>query len=305
MSPNRKLIDIGANLTDKVFRGIYRGRQHHKDDFHIMLARAFSAGLEKIIITGGSLTDAQESVALSRTDSRLFTTAGCHPTRCTEFQSDPIQYLFGLKELIAHNPDKIVAVGECGLDYDREQFCPANVQREYFEVQLRLASEVNLPLFIHCRSAHQDLIELIQKARVTFFRERPLRGVVHTFDGTAEDAERLLKLGFYLGVNGCSLKTEDNLKVIESIPIDRILLETDAPWCEIRPSHAGYKHVRTCWPIRKSERWDPNCLVKGRNEPANLIQVLEVVAAVKNVEVDELAAKTYQNALELFSFPPN
>ncbi|KAG5454143.1 TatD DNase [Clonorchis sinensis] len=302
----RKFIDIGANLTDKVFRGLYRGRQHHEDDFQIVLSRAFSAGIDKIIVTTGSLSDAEDGLALTRTDERLYATAGCHPTRCQEFEPNPEQYLSNLRDLILRNRDKIVAVGECGLDYDREEFCPAAVQREHFAAQLRLASEVNLPLFLHCRAAHDDLAKILAMAKEVHFNgHRPLRGVVHTFDGTLSDAERILALGLYLGLNGCSLKTEENLQVVKSIPVDRILLETDAPWCEIRPTHAGYKYISTHHPTRKSDRWDAFCMVKGRNEPANIVQVLEVVAAVKSLPADELAEQIFQNTMKLFYFPAN
>ncbi|CAH8443661.1 unnamed protein product [Dicrocoelium dendriticum] len=299
----QKFIDIGANLTDKVFRGLYRGQQHHPDDLFTLLLRAFNAGLEKIIITAGSLADTEEALALARTDSRLFCTAGCHPTRCLEFQANPNAYLNAIKELAILNPDKVIAIGECGLDYDRENFCPITVQREHFVSQLRLAGELNLPLFLHCRAAHDDFIQLIEETNSVHFPNTPLHGVVHTFDGSFEDARRLLALNFYLGLNGCSLKTEENLKVVSALPVDRILLETDAPWCEIRPTHAGYKFVNTRFTYRKPQQWDPKCLVKGRNEPVNIVQVAEVVAAVKGLSPAALAAQVYENTLQVFSFP--
>ncbi len=85
-------------------------------------------------------------------------------------------------------------------------------------------------------------------------------------------------MGYAAGVNGCSLKTEENLAVAASIPDDRLMLETDCPWCEIRPSHASRAHVKTALPAKDKKKHDDECLVKGRNEPCNLVQVLEAVS---------------------------
>lgn len=160
---------------------------------------------------------------------------GCHPTRCNEFEPDSEKYFSQLCTAIEENRNKIVAIGECGLDYDRLQFCTVDVQKKYFERQLDLVVKYKLPLFLHCRNSSNDFYEIIQQnqAKVTN------GGVVHSFDGTLEEAQKYIELGFYIGINGCSLKTEEQLKVVAAIPNERILVETDCPWCAIRPSHAG------------------------------------------------------------------
>lgn len=160
---------------------------------------------------------------------------GCHPTRCNEFEPDPDKYYSQLCAAIDENRDKIVAIGECGLDYDRLHFCPADVQKKYFERQLDLVVKYQLPLFLHCRNSFEDFYDIIQRnlSKITN------GGVVHSFDGTIEEAKKLIELGFYIGINGCSLKTAEQLKVVAEIPNERILVETDCPWCAIRPSHAG------------------------------------------------------------------
>lgn len=166
---------------------------------------------------------------------RLYFTMGCHPTRCSEFAEAPDQYFGKLCEAIETHRQKIVAIGECGLDYDRLKFCPADVQCIYFERQLDLVAKYNLPLFLHCRNSFDDFHNIIQRnvAKITN------GGVVHSFDGTLEEAKKFIEFGFYIGINGCSLKTEEQLQVVAQIPNDKILVETDCPWCAIRPSHAG------------------------------------------------------------------
>jgi len=233
MAAKRRLIDIGANLTDPVFRGIYHGTSFHPNDFEQVLERATRFGVEKIIVTGGSLQESRAALEISRTCDFLFSTVGVHPTRCKEFLHDEEIHILQLQELLRDNQDgKIVAVGEFGLDYDRTQFCPVNVQKRYFEKQFILAEQTSLPLFLHSRNAHDDFIDIVTRNRRRFST-----GVVHSFTGTIEEAKKILDLDLFIGFNGCSLKTAENLKVVEFVPVSRMMIETDAPWCDIRHSH--------------------------------------------------------------------
>ncbi|RVE44359.1 hypothetical protein evm_010980 [Chilo suppressalis] len=293
----RKFIDIGANLTDDMYQGIYHGTKKHDADLAKVLNKSWISGLDKIIITGGSLCDSKQSIELSRSDARLFSTVGCHPTRCKEFLDKSENYLDNLRKLIAHNKDKVVAIGECGLDYERLQFCEKEVQLQYFELQLQLSSEFNLPLFLHCRAAADDLVDILTRNK-----DKYIGGVVHSFDGTQEALNKILALDLYIGINGCSLRTEDNLNVAAKIPQDRLMIETDCPWCEVKPTHPGYKYVTTKYATVKKEKYsvESDCQVKGRNEPANIIQVLEILAAIRKENVDELADAIYNNTVKLF-----
>ena len=119
-----------------------------------------------------------------------------------------------------------VAFGEIGLDYDRLFLSGKEQQLKYFELQLDLAVELQMPLFLHSRAASEDFENLLA-ARLP---RLPKKGLVHSFTGTPEEMKRLVDLGLDVGVNGCSLKTEENLAVVKEIPLERIQIETDGPW---------------------------------------------------------------------------
>jgi len=169
----------------------------------------------------------------------------------------------------------------------------------YFEIQLDLADKYELPLFLHCRNAHDDFIKIIENNKSKIRRG----GVVHTYDGSLEHAKKLISMGFHIGLNGCSLKTEANLEVVKALPNDKIMLETDSPWCEIRPTHASSKFVKTKFESVKKQnkqKWQRDVLVAGRNEPCTIIQVLEVIAGVKGEDAEKLSEIFYNNTMKVF-----
>jgi len=299
-----------------MFSGTYHGRPGaHPPDLQSVLDRAWAAGLARIVITATSLDEGRAALALARSDARLFCTAGVHPTRAGELVEGGEGYLQDLRALIAEGKaaGKCVAVGEAGLDNDRLSFCDAATQMAGFKAQLALAAEVGLPLFLHCRAAAGEL-----QAALASAPPLPRGGVVHSFDGTAAEMEALTSLALpgplFIGLNGCSLKTEASLGVAGRVPLGRLLLETDAPWCEPRPSHASASllggHAPNPGAVDK-KKWRVDAPVKGRNEPAAIAAVAAAVVGararvegreVRGGDLEELAAATAANAAALFGF---
>lgn len=311
-----------------------------------------------MIVTGSDLSESEKAIHLADTHPGiLYATVGVHPCNAQSFTTHPTgpsSLLSSLSQL-AHAgkvAGTCVAFGEIGLDYDRLFLCPKDIQLQYFDAQLVLATELQLPLFLHSRAASEDFEGLLRK----YLDRLPKRGVVHSFTGSGEEMKRLVELGFDIGVNGCSLKTEGNLDVIREIPLDRIQLETDGPWCEMRASHASAKYLVTPTPppsppttttnysrlfkknnknninkeegegrtttttsttaqapqpppvsklpqlpkAVKKEKWDKDCMIKGRWEPVGITHVAWVVARVKGISVEELAEAAWRNSIRMF-----
>lgn len=194
-----------------------------------------------------------------------------------------------------------MAFGEIGLDYDRLTLCPKDVQLEYFAKQLDVAIEVALPLFLHSRAAHEDFTRLLKER----LDKLPKRGVVHSFTGTEQEMIELVELGFDIGINGCSMKTQENIDVVKKVPLDRIQLETDGPWCEMRPSHVSATYVEDMeevpWKSVKKEKWVEGAIVKGRNEPCMIPKVAWAVAGIKGISLDDLTQAAWANTTKMFA----
>lgn len=159
---------------------------------------------------------------------------GVHPCSTGQFDKHPggpSAYLAELKALAvkARDSGHAVAFGEIGLDYDRLFLSPKETQLKYFEVQLDVATELQMPLFLHSRACSEDFERLLTSR----LDRLPKRGLVHSFTGTIEEMQRLVAMGFDIGVNGCSMKTEENVSVVREVPLERLQIETDGPWVRI------------------------------------------------------------------------
>ena len=160
-----------------------------------------------------------------------YATVGVHPCSAKVFDT----YLGGSDALLqelerlaidSKNAGYATAFGEIGLDYDRLYLTGKEQQLRYFEAQLDIAVKVQLPLFLHSRAASEDFEKLLHSR----LSQLPQKGLVHSFTGTIEEMKRLVEMGLDIGVNGCSLKTEENLEVVKAIPLEKMQIETDGPW---------------------------------------------------------------------------
>lgn len=303
--PTLLYADVGINLTDPTYSGIYHGKDVHENDFEDVIRRATGAGVHKLMVTGSSLEESKSAVRLaSQKPGLCYATVGVHPCTAKQFDENPsgpdwmLQEIEALAEA-AKKSGHAVAFGEIGLDYDRLFLTGKEQQLKYFEKQLEVAVRVQLPLFLHSRAASEDFERLLRPK----LAQLPRSGLVHSFTGTMDEMRRLVALGLTVGVNGCSLKTEENLAVVKEIPLDRLQIETDGPWCEMRASHASTKLLADGPPLPKSvkkEKFERGLMVKGRNEPVALPRVAHVIAKVKGLPVEKVAEAAWYNSVKMF-----
>ncbi|KAL1408307.1 hypothetical protein Q8F55_005113 [Vanrija albida] len=300
--------DIAVNLGDGMFRGKYHGKRRHDDDLEAVVQRAHAAGVTRQLLTGTSLKESRLVLDLA-TKYNLHSTAGCHPTSTSEIdkhKGGEDGYFAELGALIDEDrkeggAKRIISIGEVGLDYDRLKFAPRETQLKHLPRLLRLSQKYHLPLFLHDRhpEAHADFVRILKEVG---YGPSWAGGVVHSFTGTKAELQELLDMGFYIGVNGCSMKTQENVDNVKVIPLDRILLETDAPWCSVTTTHASHKYIPKGLVVVdkvKPEKFVEGKGVKGRNEPAEVITIAHIVAGIRGIPVEELATAAWDNTLRL------
>ena len=260
------LIDIGANLSHSAF----------EQDLDSVLAQARSVGVEHIMVTGTDLESVQAALALSEAHPDYLTcTAGYHPHVASEFNE---QAYLALQQC-AQQP-AVVAIGETGLDFNRN-YSPREQQEQAFARQLELACELQKPVFLHQRDAHDSFYQILKS-----FRSRLPGGVVHCFTDSREALFDYLDLDMFIGITGwiCDERRGKALQeLVKDIPLDRLLLETDAP----------YLLPRSLKPAPRSRR----------NEPRYLPEVLTMVSGCTGLPAQLLARQTTANARGLFNLP--
>lgn len=241
------------------------------EDRSAVLERAKQAGILKVISAGTNLASSESVLTLAAVHPEIYPAVGIHPHEAFQVNE---KVLTALHEL-AKAPQAI-AIGEIGLDY-YYNFSVPEIQRTVFRRQIRLAKECNLPLIIHCREAFGDLINILHE------EEAGKRGgVIHCFTGNWDSAERLLDMGFYIGITGIvTFKNITNIpEVVKRLPLEKMLVETDAPYLAPYP-HRG-----------------------KRNEPSFLIHTVESIAKIKGVPIDEIIKTTTHNTERLFKLSP-
>jgi TatD DNase family protein len=264
------VVDIGINLTHKTFR------KHWKE----VVQRALDAGVDRILLTGTSIRRSKENLAMAQEwlddtgSSNLYVTVGIHPHDAKTWNKDG-STLKELKELLEH--PLAVAVGECGLDFNRN-FSSKHDQIHAFREQVKLARQLKKPLFVHEREAHQDLIQVLDKVQDEVQEDLPPI-VVHCFTGTRDEALEYIRRGYYIGFTGTICKKdrgEPLRELLPEIPLDKIMIETDAPFM-------GFK--------------------KGRrsSEPADCVDVAQKLAETLNVPFSTVCCTTTANAIKFFN----
>ncbi|RMG89130.1 MAG: TatD family deoxyribonuclease [Chloroflexi bacterium] len=239
-------------------------------DREAVLSRAREAGVTRIVVPAIDLENCETVLRLAEQYEMVFAAVGVHPNSAAGWQDGWVERLRGLAQ-----HEKVVAIGEIGLDYYWDRTPPA-VQHRAFAAQLELAAELGLPVIVHNRDASEDVLRLLAASSLA---GRAEAGVLHSFSAGWETAVSALSLGFYLGFTGpVTFKKADELRRIAArVPADRLLVETDAPFLAPHP-HRGQ-----------------------RNEPAYVALVAERLAITRGVETAELARQTTQNAFRLFS----
>jgi len=257
------VIDIGVNLTHRSFDA----------DRDEVIERAQEAGVEALILTGTSLQSSEKSVRLTEQfPAYLYTTVGVHPHDSARMAPDTLPQL----RTLAQHPS-VVAIGECGLDFNRD-FSPRPIQEACFRAQLELAVDLNLPVFLHARDAHDRFMTLLRDYIAD------LRGaVLHCFTGTADELQECLDHGLHIGITGwiCDERRGTHLRpLIKKIPMNRLMLETDAPFLTPRDLRPKPK--------------------RGRNEPSFLPHICRAVATYAGVDSQTLAARTVDTTRQFF-----
>lgn len=243
------LVDTHAHLNFEAF----------ESDWKTITQKCLSQEISVINVGSNYKTSCKAVEAAEFFDKGVFAAIGMHPIHAKEgFAEKDFEKLAKSK--------KVVAIGEIGLDRFRDYGLFFDQQKEILLEQLKLAKSLGLPVIIHCRMAHEDLLEILNG-------QLPIKGVIHCFTGTWEEAQKYLEMGFYLGINGIIYKL-DLKEVIEKAPLERLLLETDSPY--LGPN--------------KNER----------NEPLLVKQIAKEIARIKNISFDEVAQATTLNAQILF-----
>ena len=265
MSKNKKpqLVDTHCHLDF----------DRYDQDRDKVIKRAKDAGVTRIIIPAVDVASCKSAIKLANKHRQMYASAGVHPNSTANFTS------YALKDIeTAAKNRKVVAIGEIGLDYYRER-SPKSKQKQAFEKQIELAARLELPLIIHNRDAEKDTLPILENWVTDLpdsLKDRP--GVFHSFLADQGTAQRAIDAGFYLGFTGpiTFKNNKDMHRVVASVPLDRILVETDGPYLTPEPYRGK------------------------RNEPSYIPHIIKKIAELHSVSVDEVSRITTENAIRLF-----
>ncbi|MBQ9662116.1 MAG: TatD family hydrolase [Oscillospiraceae bacterium] len=247
--------DTHAHLDDKAF----------DEDREAVIERILQAGVELVLDPGCDVQSSRKAAQIAESHEQIWFATGIHPEELADFTEDGLEQVFALAE-----KPKCAAIGEIGLDYYWDD-SHKEEQKQLFHAQLSFARERDLPVIVHDREAHGDCLAIV--------KQYPgIRGVFHCYSGSAEMAEELLKMGWYLGFDGpvTYKNARKALEVLSVCPAERILIETDSPYLAPVPMRGK------------------------RNDPGNLPYICARVAEVKGLTKEEAARITLENGRALF-----
>ena len=250
------VFDTHAHMNDRAF----------DEDRDLVMASLRSQGIGLLMNAGCSLESTKECVALAEKYAFAYASAGSHPDAADEVCDDVLEEY---RKLCKLHP-KVKAIGEIGLDYHYEDI-PRELQKKAFIAQMELAKELNLPVIVHERDAHQDGLEIVRQFPT-------VKGVFHCYSGSAEMAKQLVDLGWYIGFTGV-LTFKNAKKAIEAaqaIPLDRIVVETDCPYMSPEPFRGK------------------------RNDPSRVVYVADKLAEIRGITPEEARAITFENGKRLY-----
>ncbi len=259
------IIDSHAHIDLPVF----------SEDRDQVLARAREQGVSGIINVGLNVESSQASLKLARDHSDIFAAVGFHPNEAFRMTNGALSSLAELAE-----DSRVVAIGEIGLDFYRKS-SPRQHQLKAFREQLDLAAELGLPVIIHCRQAHKEVLNILANWVKSFSTSGSGRGVIHCFSGDIKLAQRYIELGFLVSLTGAVTYPSalDLVKVARELPLDRVLVETDSPFLA------------------------PQLYRGRRNEPSYIPLVVNEIAQIRGIPAELVARDTAKNTIHLFRLP--
>ncbi|MEN3045663.1 MAG: TatD family hydrolase [Candidatus Hydrothermales bacterium] len=234
------------------------------EDLELVIERSFKNKVEGILVVGYDVKSSEKAIEISRKfKGKIFAACAIHPHDAQNFESD-----FKIIEELSKE-EEVVAIGETGLDFYRN-FSSREAQIASFEAFIDLAIRRNLPLIFHVRKAFPEVFKILEKYK-------NLRGVFHSFSGGINELKRAIELNFYVSFSGSITYGSKKLELsLKNIPLNRLLFETDCPYLIPRP-------------------------LKGRNEPSNLLYILNFASSILNISAEELGKISTENALRLFN----
>ncbi|WP_053361250.1 TatD family hydrolase [Bacillus sp. FJAT-27251] len=246
---------------------VHLNAEQYSEDLQEVIDRAQGEGVSQMVVVGFDRPTIDKALQLCESYDFLFASVGWHPVDAIDMTPGDLEWL---RELSSH--PKVVALGEMGLDYHWDK-SPKDVQKEVFRKQIRLAKEVNLPIIIHNREATADIVQILKEEDA-----REVGGIMHCYSGSVEIALECIDMNFYISLGGpVTFKNAKKPKeVAEAVPLDRLLIETDAPYLTPHPFRGK------------------------RNEPAYVKLVAQQIAELRGMSYEELAEATTKNAKKIF-----